>query len=75
MSRQQQEDIRLSGSSQQHIITHKNEQRPPNSAMILTGSQIAPPTTTDQYQHTETIWRVITDIISLIICKFDILLL
>jgi hypothetical protein len=75
MSKQQQEDIRLSGTSQQNIITRKNEQRPPNSTMIITESQISPPTTTDQYHHTETIWRVITDIISLIICKIDILLI
>lgn len=28
-----------------------------------------PPTTTDQYQHRETIWRVLVDIVSLIICR------
>jgi hypothetical protein len=72
MSKQHQGDIQLQGTGRESIITYNNEHRPPNAAMILAESQVTPPTTTDQHYHSETIWRVILDIISLLICKADI---
>lgn len=31
----------------------------------------SPPTTTDHYNHTESIWRIVVDILSLSVRKFD----
>ena len=45
------------------------QQRSPNRIMFIDGPNATPPTTTDQYHHTETLWRVIIDIISLGICN------
>ncbi len=56
-------------SKQTLIPVDTSKQRSPNAAMIVSESQSSPPTTTDQYHHSETIWRVILDIVSLIICK------
>jgi hypothetical protein len=46
-----------------------HQQRSLNRNMFTDEPNLNPPTTTDQYHHTETIWRVIIDIISLGICK------
>jgi hypothetical protein len=59
-------------TSDANIITHQNEQQLQNSNMLA--SQLParrdPSVTTDQYHHSETIWRIVLDIISLIICKY-----
>jgi len=71
MAYPRQGDIQTLGTSRQNLIPHSNNQqhRSPNKNMFIAEPQLTPPTTTDQYHHTETIWRVIIDIISLGICK------
>jgi phosphatidate phosphatase len=50
---------------EQNPANKNHQQRSTNRNMFTEEPQLNPPTTTDQYHHTETIWRVIIDIISL----------
>jgi len=58
-------------TNKQHLINNNTKQySTQNTTMIMTLPESGtPPTTTDQYHHKETIWRILIDIISLIICK------
>jgi len=67
MAQQRQGDIHAVGTSRQNLIPNDNPHRSANRTMLVTDSQSTPSVATDQYHHSETIWRVITDIISLII--------
>jgi len=73
MANQLKRDIHELGRNKQNFITHNiRPQDSPTTTMLITESQSTPPVATDQYHHTETIWRIILDIISLIICKINI---
>ena len=70
MARQQQDDVRLLRTAGQNSIpSYSNQQRSQNIAMNAVDAQPTSQVATDQYHHKETIWRVILDFISLIICK------
>jgi hypothetical protein len=58
-------------TNKQHLINNNtNQHSTQNTTVIMTPPESGtPPTTTDQYHHKETIWRILIDIISLIICK------
>jgi hypothetical protein len=72
MAKHRQGDIHSLETEKQNIILHDNARQSPHTAMVITESQTARASTaTDQYHHSETIWRVILDIISLIICKLN----
>ncbi len=70
MAKHRQGDIHSLETEKQNIILRDNTHRSPHTAMVITESQKGS-TATDQYHHSETIWRVILDIISLIICKIN----
>lgn len=72
MAKQRQDGIHQLGTSKQNLITKDtNMHRSDNSNLMLTEPtpSSTPPVATDQYHHTETIWRVIIDVVTLSICK------
>jgi len=68
MAKQRQSDIHALEITHHNTMNNTNRYDSPKAPMIIADS----PTTTDQYHHSETIWRVFMDITSLIICKNDI---
>jgi hypothetical protein len=65
-------------SNDAKIIIHQNSKQVQEPNMLA--SQLPPrrnssSVATDQYHHKETIWRILLDIISLIICKYFSLIL
>lgn len=67
MANLRQSNIHDIGRNKQSFTSqNRSAKRSPTTTMLITDS---PPVTTDQYHHTETIWRVLLDIISLAICK------
>ena len=70
MAKHRQDDIHSIEIREQHI------NQPTRAGMVILESEMATPlTTTDRYHHSETIWRVVLDVISLIICKNSYFLL
>ncbi len=69
MAQQHQGNPHALSISNQHLIAYNEKSRSPNAPTIMTESQATPPVITDQFHHTETIWRIIVDITSLITCK------
>ena len=68
----------FAASNDVNIIIHQNaeqEQEPNMLASQLPPRRNPSSVATDQYHHKETIWRILVDIISLIICKYFSLLL
>jgi hypothetical protein len=75
MAQQRQEHNYPPRTFKPTTIHNTNAQRSANSMML--SREIDPTasasTTTDQYHHTETIWRIVIDAISLLICKMNFL--
>jgi len=71
MARQNQVYTHELATNQQNLVSNNtNQYSTENTTTIMTQPESGPPTTTtDQYHHTETIWRILVDIISLTICK------
>jgi len=70
MARQNQVYTHELATNQQNLVSNNtNQYSTENTTMIITQPESASKTTNDQYHHTETIWRILVDIISLTICK------
>lgn len=68
MATHRQNDVRVTGSaSKQNLIPPARNTRPGDTTVMIRENQSMPPVTTDQYQHTETVWRLILDGLSLAI--------
>ena len=66
MAQQREEDIHPLVVTKQTATADKSAHRSTDTTMLVPESSSV---ATDQYHHSETIWRVVIDIVSLIICK------
>lgn len=55
--------------TKQNLISPTSQTLPTNTTVMIGEQQHSPPIQTDQFHHRESIWRVVVDIICLLICK------